>query len=58
METVTFFLLELYLAIDQSNFASENTVTKLSELQMHVQEQPLAFNEYFVRQRLLKNSRY
>ena len=39
------FLLELYLAIDPSNLASENDVTQLSEIQM----QPLAVNEYFVR---------
>ena len=32
------FLLGLYLAIDPSNLASENAVTKLSELQMHVQK--------------------
>ena len=32
------FLRELYLAIDPSNFASENDVTELSKLQMHVQK--------------------
>ena len=32
------FLLELHLAIDPSNLASENDVTKLSELQMLVQK--------------------
>ena len=32
------FVLELYLAIDASNLASENDVIELSELQMHVQK--------------------
>ena len=32
------FLLELDLAIDPSNLASENDVTELSKLQMHVQK--------------------
>ena len=32
------FLLEFYLAIDQSNLTSENDVTELSELLMHVQK--------------------
>ena len=32
------FLLELYLTIDPSNFASENDVTELSRLQMHAQK--------------------
>ena len=31
-------LLELYLAIDSSNLASENDVTELSELQMQVRK--------------------
>ena len=31
-------LLELYLAIDPSNLASENDVTELGELQIHVQK--------------------
>ena len=31
-------LFELYLAIDPSNVASENDVTELSELQMHVEK--------------------
>ena len=31
-------LLEVYLAIDPSNLASENDVIELSELQMHVQK--------------------
>ena len=43
------FLLELYLAIDPSNVASENNSTELSELHMQVQKQPLAFSKYFVR---------
>ena len=32
------FLLELYLAFDPSNLTSENDVTELAELQMHVQK--------------------
>ena len=43
------FLLELYLAIDPSNLVSENDVTQLLELQMHVQKYALAFSEYFLR---------
>ena len=37
-------LLELYLANDPCNLAKENDITELSELQMHVQKQPLAFS--------------
>ena len=32
------FFLQLYLAIDPSNLASENDVTQLAERQMHVQK--------------------
>ena len=32
------FLLELYLAIDPSNFASKNDVTQLAEFQKHIQK--------------------
>ena len=32
------FLLGLYLRIDLGNFASENDVTDLSKLQMHLQK--------------------
>ena len=35
-EKCDIFLLELYLAIDPSNLASENDITQLSELQIHI----------------------